>query len=250
MIMSIQKYSINLVYCPGKQLVIADTLSRAYLSDQSDSHTSLEFEVNVVSTLPISKPKLNQLQSMTQCDPDLQQLVQIIQKGWPDRKSKVPTQCLPYWSFREQISFSDGILFKGEKIIIPKAMQSEMLKLIHRPHLGIAKSLSRATDILYWPEMAFQIQDIVSSCVTCNAHQRRNQKEPLMPHSVPDRPWSKLGVDIFELQGQQYLVIVDNYSRFIEIDPLTHMTAKHVINQKSLQVTASLSFLVMEYQIL
>ena len=71
-----------------------------------------------------------------------------------------------------------------------------------------------------------------------------------MPHSVPDRPWSKLGVDIFELQGQQYLVIVDNYSRFIEIDPLTHMTAKHVINQKSLQVTASLSFLVMEYQIL
>ena len=132
MIMSIQKYSINLVYCPGKQLVIADTLSRAYLPDQSDSHTSLEFEVNVVSTLPISKPKLNQLQSMTQCDPDLQQLVQITQKGWPDRKSKVPTQCLPYWSFREQISFSDGILFKGEKIIIPKAMQSEMLKLIHR----------------------------------------------------------------------------------------------------------------------
>ena len=68
-IMSIQKYSINLVYRSGKQLVIADTLSRAYLPDQSDSHTSLEFEVNVVSTLPILKPKLNQLQSMTQCDP-------------------------------------------------------------------------------------------------------------------------------------------------------------------------------------
>ena len=230
MIMSIQKYSINLVYRYGKQLVIADTLSRAYLPDQFDSRTSLEFEVNVVSTLPISKPKLNQLQSMTQCDSDLQQLVQITQKGWPDHKSKVPSQCLPYWSFREQISFSDGILFKGEKIIIPKAMQPEMLKLIHRSHLGIAKSLSRARDIMYWPGMASQIQDIVSSCVTCNAHQRRNQKEPLMPHSVPDRPWSKLGVDIFELQGQQYLVIVDYYSGFIEIDPLTHVTAKHVIN--------------------
>ena len=51
-----------------------------------------------------------------------------------------------------------------------------------------------------------------------------------MPHSVPDRPWSKLSVDIFELQGQKYLVIVDYYSGFIEIDPLTHMTAKHVIN--------------------
>jgi len=79
---------------------------------------------------------------MTQSDSDLQQLIQVTQKGWPDHKSKVPTQCLPYWSFREQISFSDGILFKGEKIIIPKAMQPEMLKLIHRSHLGIAKSLS------------------------------------------------------------------------------------------------------------
>jgi len=65
--------SINLLYCPGKQLVIADTLSRAYLPDQSDSHTSFEFEVNVALTLLISKPKLDQLQSMTQFDSDLQQ---------------------------------------------------------------------------------------------------------------------------------------------------------------------------------
>ena len=56
------------------------------------------------------------------------------------------------------------------------------------------------------------------------------EETTLMPHSVSDRPWSKLGVNIFELQGQQYLVIVDYSSGFIEIDPLTHMTAKHVIN--------------------
>ena len=47
MIMSIQKYPINLVYCPGKQLVIADTLSRAYLPEQPDNSTSFKFEVNV-----------------------------------------------------------------------------------------------------------------------------------------------------------------------------------------------------------
>ena len=106
-----------------------------------------------------------------------------------------------------------------------------MLKLIHRSHLGIVKKFKPSKRHLYWPGMASQIQDIVLSCVTCNTHQRRNQKEPLMPHSFPDRPWPKLGVvDIFELQGQQYLVIVDYYSGFIKIDPLTHLTAKHVIN--------------------
>jgi len=42
-IMSVQKYPINLVYCPGKQLVVADALSRTYLPDQSDGNTSFEF---------------------------------------------------------------------------------------------------------------------------------------------------------------------------------------------------------------
>ena len=142
----------------------------------------------------------------------------------------MPSQCLPYWSFREDISFSDGILFQGEKIIIPKAMQSEMLKLIHGFHLGIARSLSRAREILYWPGMSSQIQDVVLACGICNTYQRKNQKEPLIPHSVPDRPWSKLGVYIFELQGKQYLVIVDYYSGFVELDLLTHLTANQVIN--------------------
>jgi len=47
MIMTIQKYSINLVYHPGKQLVIADALSRVYLPEQSDNLLSKEFEINI-----------------------------------------------------------------------------------------------------------------------------------------------------------------------------------------------------------
>ena len=81
MILSIQKYSINLVYHPGKQLVVADALSRAYLPNQPEDNTSYEFEVNMVTTLPISAPKLNQLQSMTKSDSDLQQLMQLTENG-------------------------------------------------------------------------------------------------------------------------------------------------------------------------
>ena len=58
MIMSIQKYPINLVYRPGKQLVIADTLSRSYIKDSTNSSTSFEFEVHALTTVPISVDKL------------------------------------------------------------------------------------------------------------------------------------------------------------------------------------------------
>ena len=139
MIMSIQKYPINVVYRLGKQLVIADTLSRSYIKDSTDSSTSFDFEVNTLTTVPISDDKLRLLQTQTQSDPALQCLMQLCTDGWPDHRSKVPPHCLPFWTFRGQISFNDGILFKGEKIIIPKVMQPEMLKLIHSLHLGIEK---------------------------------------------------------------------------------------------------------------
>ena len=126
--MSIQKCPINLVYRPGKQLVIADTLSRAYTlqtytTEPTDSCTSFEFEVNVITTIPISDDKLHLLQTETRSDPVLQHLMQLCTDGLPDDRSKVPAQCLPFWTFRDQISFNDGVLFKGEKIIIPKAIQ-------------------------------------------------------------------------------------------------------------------------------
>jgi len=54
--------------------------------------------------------------------------MKLVEEGWPDKKAKIPSQCLPFWNFRDQISFSDGVLFKGEKVIIPKSMQPEMLK--------------------------------------------------------------------------------------------------------------------------
>lgn len=96
MIMSMQKYIINLVCCPGKQLAITDILSRAYLSEQLDNSTAFKFVVNVISAMLISNSKLEQRQMMTQSDSALQRLMQLTLDGWLDHKSKVPTHCLSY----------------------------------------------------------------------------------------------------------------------------------------------------------
>ena len=67
----------------------------------------------------------------------------------------------------------------------------------------------------YWPGMNAQIEDVVLNCQTCCMYQRRNMKEPLLCHEVPSRPWAKVGADIFELQENSYLVLVDYYSGFL-----------------------------------
>ena len=38
--------------------------------------------------------------------------------------------------------------------------------------------------------------------------QTKQQKEPLQPHPVPERPWEVVGADLFELNGQTFLVTV------------------------------------------
>jgi len=62
-------------------------------------------------------------------------------------------------------------------------MWPEMLRLIHGSHLGIEKWKRQARDVLYWPGMPSQIENIISSCTTCTTHQRHNSKEPLL-HTV------------------------------------------------------------------
>ncbi|CAB4016517.1 Transposon Tf2-6 poly [Paramuricea clavata] len=60
-------------------------------------------------------------------------------------------------------------------------------------------------------------------------YRRRNQKEPMIAHQIPEQPWQKLGTDLFECKGKNYLVVVDYYSKFIETVLLPSKTAGTVI---------------------
>lgn len=51
----------------------------------------------------------------------------------------------------------------------------------------------------------------------------------MITHEVPDRPWQKLGSDLFEHKGKPYLLVVDYYSKFIKTSLLPDKTAGTVI---------------------
>ena len=52
-----------------------------------------------------------------------------------------------------------------------------------------------------------------------------------MTTDLPDRPWQKVSTYLFELAGQKYLVVMDDYSRFIEILSLVETTSQVVIQK-------------------
>ena len=152
-----------------------------------------------------------------------------MEKGWPESKSKLAPIISLYWNYRDEISTYSGIMFKGEKVIVPKSMQREMLAVIHSNHLGVEKCKRRARDVLYWPGMNSEIEDTVSKCQICSTYQRSNPKELLLHHPVPERPWARVGADLFELNSHSYLVLVDYYSGFIEVEQLLDTKSEVII---------------------
>ena len=235
MLLRLQKYDLELQYKKGKEMYIADALSRAYPKDlivTSDSQSELchQIEEMVLSQhLPFSVETLSQFRDETARDPSLQVLMRIVLMGWPEHKKDVPLETHPYFNSRDELSVQNGLLFKGERVIIPVNLRQDVIQQIHHSHLGIEGSLCRAREAFYWPLMNAEIKDAISKCTICNTLKLEQCQEPLRPHEVPDRPWSKVGTDLFTFKNQTYIVAVDYYSNFIEMDRLRESSSKTTI---------------------
>ena len=69
---------------------------------------------------------------------------------------------------------------------------------------------------------------MVGNCKSC-AKNVQHRREPLITTSLPKYPWEVVGTDLFELQGQQYLLVVDYFSRYPEVVKLKSTTTSSVI---------------------
>ena len=92
-----------------------------------------------------------------------------------------------------------------------------MLGKVHKGHLGIAKCRERARQSIWWPGMSTELEKVVKNGVECCKTQKRHQ--PLIPSPLPDLPWQRVATDLYEWKQQMYLLVVDYYSRYIEIAP-------------------------------
>jgi hypothetical protein len=201
-------------------MYIADTLSRAYIHDNLSDGTPPDMEIMVhsfTSSLPISGSQLSEIKIATSEDETLNKLKRIVKQGWPNTIKTLSPDLRSYWNIRDEIHEADDCLFKRDRIIVPQSKIAEMLQLLHEGHLGTEKTKARACQILYWPNMANDIDDTISSCRVCLTHRPVQQKETLMPHDVPDRPGQKIAADIMYFKNKDYLVVIDYYSKYLEI---------------------------------
>ncbi|KAM7281464.1 uncharacterized protein ISCGN_006128 [Ixodes scapularis] len=79
--------------------------------------------------------------------------------------------------------------------------------------------------------MNAEIKDHISACNVWQKHAPAQQRETQKPHPRPDFPWERVGCDIQEHKNKHFLVTVDYYSNFWEVDQLNSLTSAHVIRR-------------------
>ena len=118
-------------------------------------------------------------------------------------------------------------------MVIPKALRAELLQKTHASHLGFDAMCRRARDSLFWPGLKNDIKNMAAACDACQTYRPAQWREPLIGKPVPTRPWQVIHQDIFTWDNCLYLVTVDGFSDFFEINRLGRDTTSANLIKKT-----------------
>lgn len=213
-------------------MYIADFLSRNYITRPVDDDVSMNYEIHTISigVFNMSEKRENELKFETKRDKDLKQVVHFYYNGWPNKLNEVG-ELKHFFKIKKDITVENNLVYYNNRLIIPRSLRKFILNTLHETHLGSNKIKFIAKNNLYWPAMSSDIESFVNSCSICLKFSRSNNREPLLSHDIPNIPFYKVGSDITEYGGHNYLVVYDYYSRWLEVSEIYDKTSLSVIKK-------------------
>lgn len=97
--------------------------------------------------------------------------------------------------------------------------------------MGITKTRARAKELFHWVNMNSDIENYIMRCDICQKFRNNTIRELLKPHEIPMLPFQKLACDICEFAKVNYLVVIDYYSKWIEIKKIKNKSSTEIINK-------------------
>lgn len=229
MFMFLLKYPhMTLVYKPGKDMLVADCLSRAQLSEVSEIEGISGVIHSVTRSVCLTKENYNFYRRTLENDKEYSKICGYVKNGWPGFH-QLDTLSQQFCKLKSELHFENGLLFLDHRLVIPSDMQRRISVWLHLPHLGIEKTLARARMLYYWPGMNAQIKELIASCNICEKFKRSNQKEPLSQEEIPKYPFHMVAMDLFEYAGRDYIALIDAYSNYLMAVDLKNKTSRSII---------------------
>ena len=132
--------------------------------------------------------------------------------GWPESKSEVPEILQAYFSFRDELTLQNQLVFKGRRLVIPAVLRKRCWHL-HMLHIMAQRVVSEEHG-RFWPRMTVELQEYTAKCDVCMKYRDTPSKEPLQSHDVEARPWAKVGADMCARYWIPDILVTDNGPQF------------------------------------
>ena len=113
--------------------------------------------------------------------------------------------------------------------MIPATLQERIVDIAHEGHLGIVKTKALLREKVWFPCMDKMVETKVKACLPCKVVTPVYTREPLQMSVLPDNPFDQVSVDFAHVDGQTLLLVVDDYSRFPFVEPVSSTSASAVI---------------------
>ena len=224
----LQPYDVTLEYQKGSDNP-ADYMSRH--PDKSTQPTAraskfAEEYVNFLSdeSRPVALTE-EDLISATQKDETLLAVTKSLTTGNWD-----PPEVTPYLNVKDELSLTkDGLILRGTRICVPKDLQDQTVELAHLGHQGITRTKALIREKVWFPNIDKLVEEKVRNCLPCQVSCTNTNREPLkMTHIT--RPWEEVSVDFADVgNGYHIMVLVDDFTRYPEVEVLSSLTARAVI---------------------
>ena len=215
-IQRLMKYSVKIVHISRKNNAGADDLSRYPAETNVESILELETEKFVEQHTKNYEDvrRWSYLGKSQEEDRIIKLLKEKIETKWKRKNSS--RELDRYYQNRQYLSLIQECVMFQNRIIIPEIEKQRVLKEIHNAHQGVTRCIARSKESVWWFGITEDIKAHVGSCIQCMIYENK-KIETLEMIPIPKGPWEMLGTDIFQLSGKKYLLVVDYYSKYIEL---------------------------------
>ena len=142
-------------------------------------------------------------------------------------RSKVYKLPSAFKAISSELCVANDIVLRGTRIVLPKALRSQAMKVAHEDHAGVTRGKYRLRSKLWWSSMDKDIETHIKSCPPCRV--TGQPSPPTLIHStpLPNGPWEYLALDICGPfpTGEYALVLIDYNSRWAEVEITTTTTS-------------------------
>jgi len=167
MLLRTQRYTFSLAFVRGKEMHVADMLSRASFPQSAGPPTSSEFSEELASLcdtepmddlrLVASEKTIKLIQHAAVNDKQYALLKRQISSGWPDTPTGVPAEIREYYMHADELIVSHDLVFKGQRVVVPIDAREVMLERLHSSHIGMNSCIRRAREAVFWPGITADI---------------------------------------------------------------------------------------------